>query len=117
MEILDSETESNKPSIAHQLGQTATFVEISLEEAEIMDLKKRLSLRGLIANRGKGATLSEAPKAHTFANLPPAPPPPPVDQGPRVNPDPMKKKTTSKVRGGGDAPTEGREATKDERHL
>ena len=41
-----------------------------------------------MANRGKGATPPEAPKAQASANLPP---PLPVDQGPRVNPDPKKK--------------------------
>ena len=37
-----------------------------------MDLKKRPSLRGLMANRGKEAIPPEAPKAQTFANLPPS---------------------------------------------
>ena len=53
VEILDSESESDRLSIAHQPGLTAALVETSSEEAEIMDLKKRPSLRGLIANRGK----------------------------------------------------------------
>ena len=56
-----------------------------------MDLKKRPSLRSLMANRGKGATPPEAPKTQTSANLPPSPPLPPVDQGLRVNPDSKKK--------------------------
>ena len=62
VEILDSETESNRLSIAHQPRQTVAFIETSSKEAEIMDLKKRPSLRGLIANKGKGATPLEAPK-------------------------------------------------------
>ena len=57
-----------------------------------MELKKRPSLRGLMANRGKGATPLEAPKTQTSANLPALPPLPPVDQGPRVNPNPKKKR-------------------------
>ena len=62
VEILDSKIEFDRLSTAHQPGQTAALVETSSEEAEIMDLKKRSSLRGLIANRGKGATPPEAPK-------------------------------------------------------
>ena len=92
VEILDSETESDRLSTAHQPGQTAAFVETSFEKAEIMDLKKRPSLRGLIANKGKGATPPEAPKTQTSANLPLPPPLPPVDQGPRVNSYPKKKR-------------------------
>ena len=57
-----------------------------------MDLKKRSSLRGLIANRGKEATPPEAPKTQTSTNLPFPPPLPPVDQGPHVDPDPKKKR-------------------------
>ena len=57
-----------------------------------MDLKKSPSLRGLMANRGKEATSPEAPKAQTSANLPPPPSLPPVDQGPRANPDVKKKR-------------------------
>ena len=62
VEILDFETESDKLSIAHQPGQAVTFIETSSKEAEAMDLKKRPSLRGLMASRGKGATPSGAPK-------------------------------------------------------
>ena len=92
MEILDFETEPDRLSIAHQPGQTSAFVEISSEEVEIMDLKKRPSLRGLIANRGKGATPPEAPKTQTSANLPLPLPSPHVDQGPCVNPNLKKKR-------------------------
>ena len=63
MEILDSETKSDRLSTVHQLRQTIALVETSSEEAEIMDLKKRPGLRNLIANRTKGATPPEAPKA------------------------------------------------------
>ena len=88
VEILDFEIESDRLSIAHQPSQATTFFETSSKEAKVMDLEKRPSLRGLMANRGKGATPPEAPKAQASANLPP---PLPVDQGPRVNPDPKKK--------------------------
>ena len=87
VEILDSETEPDRLSTAHQPGQTAAFVEISSEEVEIMDLKKRPSLKGLIANKGKGATPPKAPKTQTSANLPLPLPSPLVDQGPCVNPN------------------------------
>ena len=82
VKILDSETEFDRLSTAHQPGQIVAFVETSSKEAKAMDLKKRPSLRGLMANRVKGATPPEAPKAQTFANLPL------TDQGPRANPDP-----------------------------
>ena len=44
-----------------------------------MDLKKRPSLRGLMANRCKEVTPLEAPKTQTSANLPPPLSLPPVD--------------------------------------
>ena len=100
VEILDSETESDKLSTTHQPGQTATFAKTSSEETEVMDLKKRPSLRGLMANRGKGATPPKAPKTQTSANLPPPPPLPPVDQGPHVNPDSKKKRPLQELEEG-----------------
>ena len=100
VEILDYETESDRLSTAHQPGKIVIFVETSSEEAEIIDLKKRLSLRGLMANRGKGATPPEAPKTQTSANLPLPPPPSPVDQGPRINPDPKKKRPPQELEKG-----------------
>ena len=71
-----------------------------------MDLKKRPSLRGLMANRGKGATPPEAPKTQTSANLP-LPPPPPVDQGPCVNPNPKKKRPPQELEEGEMPPQRG----------
>ena len=62
MEILDSVTESDRLSTAHQPGQAVIFIETSSEEAEAMDLKKRPSLRGLMASRGNGATPLAASK-------------------------------------------------------
>ena len=62
VELLDSETESDRLFTAHQPGQIVALVETSFKKAEIMGLKKRLSLQGLIANRGKGATPPEAPE-------------------------------------------------------
>ena len=57
-----------------------------------MDLKKRPSLRGLMARRGNGATPPAAPKVQTLVNLLLPPPPPPADQGLHPNPDPKKKR-------------------------
>ena len=65
-----------------------------------MDLKKRSSLRGLIANRGKEATPPEAPKTQTFANLPLPPPPPLANQGSGVNPDLKKKRPPQELEEG-----------------
>ena len=117
VEILDSETESDKLSTTHQPGQTVAFVETSSEEAEAMDLKKRPSLRGLMANKGKGATPPEAPKAQTSVNLPPPPHLPPVDQGPRVNPNPKKKRPPQELEEGEMPPQKGakQQKTKDPR--
>ena len=95
VEILDSKTESDKLFTTHWPGQIIAFVETSSEEAKIMDLKKRSSLRGLMTNRCKAVTLPEASKTQTSANLPPPLSLPPVDQGLRVNPD-LKKKRPSK---------------------
>ena len=72
-----------------------------------MDLKKRLSLRGLIANRGKGATPPKVPKTQTSANLPLPPPPPPVDQGPHVNPNPKKERPPQELKEGEMPPQRG----------
>ena len=82
-----------------------------------MDLKKRPSLRGLMANKGKKATLSEAPKAQTSTNLLPPSPLPPVDQGPCVNPDPKKKRPPQELEKGEMPPQKGtkQQKTKDPR--
>ena len=62
VEILDSESESDRLSTTYQPRQAVAFIEMSSEEAEAMDLKKRLSLRGLMVSRGKGVTPPEASK-------------------------------------------------------
>ena len=115
VELSDSETKSDKLSTAHQPGQTIALVETSSKEAENMDLKKRPSLRGLIANRNKGATPPEVPKTQNFANLPLPPPPPLVDLGSRVNPDSKKKRPPHELEGGEILPQRGtkQQKTKD----
>ena len=62
MELLDSKTESDRLSIAHQPTLIVTRVDISSKEEEGMDLKKKPSLKGLIANRNKGETSKDVPK-------------------------------------------------------
>ena len=92
VELSDSETKSDRLSTTHQPEQTIALVESSSKEVKNMDLKKRPSLRGLIANRNKGATPTEVPKAQTSTNLPLPPPSPPADLGLRINPDQKKKR-------------------------
>ena len=73
-----------------------------------MDLKKRPSLRGLMAKRGKGVTPPEAPKTQASANLPPPPPPlPPTNQGPRTNPNLKKKRPLQELEEGEMPPQKG----------
>ena len=107
VEILDSETESDRLSTAHQLGHAIAFIKMSTKEAEAMDLKKRPSLRGLMASRGKGATPLEAQKVQTPINLPPPPPLPPIDQGLRPNPDLKNKRSIQELEEGKMLPQKG----------
>ena len=100
VEILDFETESDRLFTAHRPGQAIAFIEMSFEEAEAIDLKKRPSPRGLMASRGKGATSPETPKVQTPVNLPPPPSLPLVDQGLRPNPDPKKKRPIQELEEG-----------------
>ena len=100
VELSVSKTESGKLSTAHQPEQTIALVETSSEEAENMDLKKRPSLKGLIANRNKGATPPEVPKVQTSANLPLPPFHPLADLGPCVNPDLKKKRPPQELEEG-----------------
>ena len=91
MELSDFGTESDRLSTAHQPKQTIALVDTSFEGGENMDQKKRPSLRGLIANRNKGATPIEVPKAQVStkgATLPPHP----ANLGLCINPDLKKKR-------------------------
>ena len=116
VEILNSETEFDRLSTAHQPGQAVAFIETSSEEVEAMDLKKRPSLRGLMASRGKGATPLEAPKVQTLINLPPPPPLPLVDQGLRPNLDPKKKRPIQELEEGEMLPQKGAKQQKARNH-
>ena len=64
VQLLDSETESDRLSAAHSLKLIVTQVtNSSEEEKEGMDLKQRTGLNDLLANRNKGSTSNEAPKS------------------------------------------------------
>ena len=68
VELLDSETKLDCLSVACLPDLTAANVganseEEEEEEEEGMDLKPRTSLKGLMANRNKGSTSKEVPKA------------------------------------------------------
>ena len=74
MDISDSETESAKLSSIHPKQLVITRIDSeSEEEEETMDLKKRPSLKGLLASRNKGGALKEAPKTQPPIVLPPSP--------------------------------------------
>ena len=70
VELLDSEIELDCLSVARLLDLTVANIganseeeEEEEEEEEGMDLKPRTSLKGLMANRNKGSTSKEVPKA------------------------------------------------------
>ena len=68
VELLDSKIELDCLSIARLLDLTAANIGANSEEEEEkeeegMDLKPRTSLKGLMANRNKGSTSKEVPKA------------------------------------------------------
>ena len=100
VELSDSETKSDRLSTAHQPEQTVALVDTSSKEGENMDQKKRPSLRGLIANRNKGLTPTEVPKAQASANLPFPPPSPPADLSLRINLDLKKKRPLQELEKG-----------------
>ena len=56
-----------------------------------MDLKQRISLKGLLANRNKGLTSKEAPKTQVPPSLPPSPLPSTI-LGLHANPNLKKKR-------------------------
>ena len=63
MWLLDSKTKSDRFSTAYSpkliVAQVTTS---SKEEEEGMDLKPRINLKGLMANKNKGLTSKEVPK-------------------------------------------------------
>ena len=94
MELLDSKTEFDRFSAAHPPKLIVAHVDTSLEEEEEgMDLKQRIGLRGLMANKNKASTSKEVPKTQIPPSLPPPPPPQlPADLRLKINPDLRKKR-------------------------
>ena len=95
VELLDSETKPDRISVARFPELTVANIDANSEEEEEeedMDLKQRTGLRGLMANRNKGSTLKEIPKAQVPASLSPSPPQLPIDLGLKVNLDLRKKR-------------------------
>ena len=78
VELLDSKTELDRLLVACLLKLTAANVGANSneeeEEEEGMDLKPRIGLRGLMANRNKGSSSKEVLKVQVPASLPPPPP-------------------------------------------
>ena len=74
MELLDSETDSDRFSVVHHPGLVVARPDTSSEqEEEGMDLKQRKGLKGLLANRNNGSTSKEVPKTQVPPNLPSPP--------------------------------------------
>ena len=114
VELLDSEIELDYLSVARLPDLTAANVganseeeEEEEEEEEGMDLKPRTSLRGLMANRNKGSTSKEVPKAQVPASLPPPPPQLPADLRLKVIPDLRKKRQVEDLEKGELGPQKG----------
>ena len=92
VELSDSETESDRFSAAHPPKLIVARVNTSSEEEEKgMDLKQRIGLKGLLANKNKGSTSKEAPKIQVPPSLPPSPPPF-TNLGLHANPNLKKKR-------------------------
>ena len=105
LQILDFETESDRHFAAFQPELVVARVDISSEERSGMDLKKRPSLKGLIANRNKEEALKDAPKAQIAANLPL--PPFPIDLGLHTVLDLKKKRPVQELEEGEVVPPKG----------
>ena len=74
---MDSKTKLDRLLVACLLKLTAANVSANSneeEEEEGMDLKPRIGLRGLMANRNKGSSSKEVLKVQVPASLPPPPP-------------------------------------------
>ena len=100
VELLDSETELDRLSVAHLPDLTATNVGTNSEEEEEEGMD-------LMANRNKGLTSKEVSKAQVPTNLPPLPPQLPADLGLKVNPDLRKKRQAKNLEEGEVGPQKG----------
>ena len=106
VKLSDSETESNRLSSARLPKLVIARIDSSSEEMEGRDLKKRSSLKGLIANRNKGGTSKDVPKIQTPTILPPLRPPT-TDLGLLANPNLKKKRPGQELEEGEVAPQKG----------
>ena len=86
VELSNSETESDRFSTVHNPRLIVARPDTSSEEEENMDLKKRSSLKGLMASRNKGSSSKDIPNTQVPVNLPPPPPPPITTVGLLPNP-------------------------------
>ena len=102
VELLDSETELDRLSVAHLPDLTATNVGTNSEEEE-----EEEEGMDLMANRNKRSTSKEVPKAQVPTNLPPLPPQLPADLGLKVNPDLRKKRQAKNLEKGEVGPQKG----------
>ena len=74
VEVSDSETDFDRFSAAHSLRLIIARVDTSLKDKEeVMDLKQKTSLKGLLANKNKGSSSKEVPKTQVPPSLPPPP--------------------------------------------
>ena len=71
-----------------------------------MDLKQRISLKGLMANRNKGQTSKDVPKTQVPLNLPPSPSPP-TNLGLQANSNLRKKRLVEDLEEGEVGPQKG----------
>ena len=94
VELSDSEHESDRFSTVYPSKLIVAQVDTNSEfDEEGMDLKPRLGLKGLLANRNKELTSKEVPKTQVLPSLPlpPPPPQPPTDLGLKAIPNLRKK--------------------------
>ena len=101
VDISDSEIESAKLSSIHPKQLVIARIDSeSEEEEETMDLKKRPSLKGLLASRNKGGSLKEAPKTQPPVVLPS----PPTNLSLQAMPNLKKRRTDHELEEGKVAP-------------
>ena len=110
MELSDSQQESDRFSVAYPLKLIFAWVNTSSKfEEEGMDLKPRIGLKGLLANRNKRSTLKEIPKTQVPPSLPPLPPLPSTttNLGLKANLNLRKKRPVENLEEGEVAPQKG----------
>ena len=107
VEVSDSETDFDRFSAAHSLRLIIARVDTSLKDKEeVMDLKQKTSLKGLLANKNKGSSSKEVPKTQVPPSLPP-PPLPMTTVRLLSNPNLKRKRKVQKVEEGEVIPLKG----------